>query len=206
MKIIGLTGRARAGKDTTATAIQQWCREHGIWSERLALADPLKASAAAALGVKGTLDEAVAFCEGLKHHGRITVAFAPSSRLELSGREYLQNYGTEAHRDVFGERFWTNVARVRLDDLAEEGVEVAIITDVRFDNEAEFVHDVGGEVWQVLRPAGVDEITTGLEHTSEAGVSAHLLDQQIRNFDSIEALTQLVGVVCDLHIDLMEDK
>lgn len=219
MRIIGLTGRARAGKDTAAGFILKWCADRGIRAERVALADPLKVSAAAALGFDttprpGMVEDAVAFCDDLKQEGcRITVQHLNHSELGprvfssplVSGREYLQRYGTEAHRGVFGDDFWIKVTEDRLNKMAG-AAEVAVITDVRFDNEAMMVRRYEGENWYVQRPAGEEEISTGLEHTSEAGVSANLLDERLLNYGTREEFEAVVHALCDMNINLQEGK
>lgn len=216
MKVIGLTGRARAGKDTAAGFILEWCADRGIRAERVALADPLKVSAAAALGFDttprpGMVEDAVAFCDELKHNGHILLHSQGNSaspfnlKFELSGREFLQRYGTEAHRGVFGEDFWIRVAEERLDRMAGE-IEVAVITDVRFDNEARMVYNHNGENWLVQRPTGEDEISTGLEHTSEAGVDGVYVREFLLNYGTREEFEATVRVLCDMNINLLEGK
>src|SRR5512146_759734 len=169
MKIIGFTGAAGAGKDTAARFALDWCAEHGISAERFAFADPLKVSAARALGFRGTEEQCVEFCDVLKRPGSIR-AFGgeyASGRFEvvaeISGRQFLQFYGTEAHRDMFGSNFWVEVTERKLAEAAGT-LEVAFLTDPRFDNEADMIHAHGGEIWRVVRP-GQETVE---QHASEA--------------------------------------
>ena len=111
-------------------------------------AEPLYRSAAAALGI--TVDELRALKEA-GVDGLITVDHAGEYYSEITGRSYLERYGTGAHRDVFGESFWIDVWQRNA--LAQFGkydgeVERVIITvdDVRFPNEHGRVKELGGYV------------------------------------------------------------
>lgn len=166
MRLIGLTGLAGAGKDIVGGFVLDWATHHGIQAKRDAFADRLKISAAAALGVPAT--EAVAFCNALKEPDaalQIDTPYGPAPR--ISGRKFLQLYGTEAHRDVFGGEFWVNELFKGYDGLFHtQQPDILVLTDVRFENEAEAVRSRGGEIWEVVRD-GVEQDTT---HVSEDGI------------------------------------
>lgn len=189
MKILGITGLARAGKDTTARFVQGWADAHGVTASRDGFADRLKASAAVALGYDG--EQPVEFCDSLKREG-VTVS-TPFSR--ISGREFLQRYGTEAHRDIFGSSFWIDVL---FDDYASGrklSPHVLVIPDVRFPNEARAIKDRDGVIWKVERPeAGLSD---GLEaHASEAGIGDILPNAIIHNDRDLRSLEQTVWALC----------
>lgn len=169
-KIIGVTGRAGAGKDTVHRILDEQFADYPV--NRLAFADLLKDSAMASLGLK--YQSANAF----KQSGSIEVRIG-DTKFEVSGREYLQRYGAEAHREIFGKNFWIDAAFERL----QKGV--TIVTDVRFDNEAASIHEFGGSMWKVERPG--DEIKES-DHSSEQGVSDALIDQFLINDGSIDDL------------------
>lgn len=211
MKIIALAGEARAGKDTAAGIILEWCEEHNLNAVRVAFADPLKVSAARALGFNGTDEDCVDFCNDLKQSGVSIHLHVPNaselgprqiSQKLVTGREYLQLYGTESHRDVFGTDFWVEVTERKIDALdarAELGaeVDVVIITDCRFPNEAKMVNSRDGEVWEVTRPDNTT-LTDGLEaHRSETGLPDGAIEFQIANDGSLEDLWLLVRSVCE---------
>jgi hypothetical protein len=183
--LIGLHGKAKHGKDTSCGILRDHLAEVDprLPTRRDAFADRLKLSAAAALGFEGTVEEAVAFCERLKHPKTyITVSeYTSVPTVKISGREYLQYYGTEAHRDVFDQAFWVNAVMDTYDPQ-----EVLIITDVRFVNEAEAVRERGGEVWHVIRPE-LEEIAES-SHASEQVLPAELIDRTIYNDASLEVL------------------
>jgi hypothetical protein len=169
-KIIGVTGRAGSGKDTVHKILDEQFADYPL--NRLAFADLLKDSAMASLGLK--YQSANAF----KQSGSIRIKIG-DTKFEMSGREYLQRYGAEAHREIFGKDFWIDAAFERL----QKGV--TIVTDVRFDNEAAAIHEFGGMVWKIERPG--DEITES-QHSSEQGVSDALIDQFLVNDGTIDDL------------------
>jgi hypothetical protein len=143
--IIGLTGKKGSGKDTIATHLIE---SNGF--VRVAFADPLKESVAALFDISRDL------IEQLKNDEAALVTLSlydvDQSYAELSVREFLQRYGTEAHRGVFGDQFWLDATRGRITRLLEDGYRDLVFTDVRFDNEAELVRNLGGTMVEVHRP------------------------------------------------------
>lgn len=136
--------------------------------ERKAFADLLKESAMRSLG----LDRSHA--DDFKTRARITVAFGDNEPVvELSGRQFLQLYGLEAHREVFGESFWTDRVLTSLDETT-----TTVITDVRLDDEAEAIRALGGQVWHIERP-GLRIAES--RHATEQGVDDALIDRRIEN-------------------------
>lgn len=214
MKIIGLTGPAGGGKDTVCGFALEWCVENDIEAARFAFADVLKRSAASALGLHTggetgrPTQEAIDFCNRIKQPGvRVHVyqsVFDPDDAphdediANISGREFLQFYGTEAHRDVFGREFWVEAMERKL--AAAAGVlQVAFLTDTRFPNEAAFVNgpDNDGEVWEVVRPEAVGAVEA---HASEAGLPEGAIEFQIHNTGTLEDLRELVRSVCEANL------
>lgn len=174
--LIGLHGRKQAGKDTTCARIAHVMA--GVLDvERVSFADRLYRSAAAALGVtveqlqewKTDPDVTIA----VVGYGYVGVTRPQRSLAELSAREYLQRYGTEAHRDVFGPDFW--VEQVPLDHDRR----IVVVTDVRFENEARAVRRAGGFVVHVVGPRSVENAGDG--HASEKPLPPELVDDTLPN-------------------------
>lgn len=223
--LIGLNGVARSGKDTTADMIEKWCDVHGFTVARHGFADKLKESAAHALGV---FEEEIVFCNKLKgdyERGVIAVHMAtpgtgPNKTVaSITGREFLQYYGTEAHRDVFGSDFWVDALLPGgLDGIEmwepvenarpawfknfkwqnSEGTtggnpaDVCLITDCRFDNEAGRIMDLGGEIWRIERD-GSGAGSAGKEgHASEQLLPGELISLIIDNNGSLSDLGESV--------------
>jgi hypothetical protein len=187
--ILGLSGRAGAGKDLTykllvELADQLVSRGGRMSVVRRAFADPLKVSAARALGVKGDAQACLDFCNRIKGDGLIRVNSASGDHITyLTGREYLQFYGTEAHREVFDDSFWVDASLPKGWNPVSE---LVVVTDVRFPNEAERIHENGGVVWQINRPDGGKIAESA--HSSEVGLHRRYIHRYIDNDGTVDDL------------------
>jgi uncharacterized OsmC-like protein len=188
--LIGLNGRKQAGKDTVYARAAH-IMDGVVEVERFSFADLLYRSAAAALGITVDL---------LQAHKSNPMAVV---RVEVDGvvvvdqtfREFLQRYGTEAHRDVFGLDFWVDAVT-----LYHEG-RIVFVTDVRFPNEATAIRAAGGAVVEVIGPMGR---ATDDAHRSEAPLPMELIDGAILNIvrdDGFRALDAQVAVLLRLHLN-----
>lgn len=203
MKIIGLAGAAGSGKDTSFGMMRDWAGGRSIALRRDAFADRLKKSAAACFGV--TAQDPIEFCDGLKQPG----VFVSIQQLEysdkpprdvgvrVSGRQFLQNYGTEAHRSVFDPDFWVKALFSAYDGkMAHLLPDVLVLTDVRFPNEANAIHARKGEVWRVERPLANSD-NGGLDgHVSEKPLPEGMIDRFIMNDGSLHDLELEVRRTC----------
>jgi hypothetical protein len=188
--LIGLHGRARSGKDTACQFILDWAEENEVDARRDAFADRLKLSAARLFYPDIDVKWALEWADLMKSDGTVTITFTDpvsepvSVTEELTGRQLLQRYGTEAHRDVFDTDFWVNAVM----DTYRPDDELLVVTDIRFPNEAEAIREAGGEVWQVLRTQNVDLEDT---HASEQPLSPDLIDHVLVNDRSLDHLRSL---------------
>jgi hypothetical protein len=66
---------------------------------------------------------------------------------EMTSREFLQHFGTNVIRKIKNEA-WVDSTIKR---ISEEKTQLAIIPDVRFPNEVEAIHRVGGSVMRLTR-------------------------------------------------------
>ena len=105
-------------------------------------------------------------------------------RKDDRGRRLLQDIGMALR--AFDENFWIHKAQ----NLMKGGP--CVFTDVRFQNEADFIRSEGGIIVRVIHGwlAAVDE------HESESGQLAIRSDQSILNDGSIEHLhAQLLEIM-----------
>lgn len=180
--LIGLHGKKQAGKDTVHRRIEALygpASMAGATVERLSFADLLYESAAEALGVfPGDLAHWKADDLVTVRVTRYDPALAANVDLTraLTIREYLQRYGTEAHRRIFGDNFWVDQVAARLREHARK---VVVVTDVRFPNEAEAIFNAGGSVVWVVGPKMVEE--AGDSHASERLLPKHLITHTLFN-------------------------
>jgi len=169
MNIIGITGRARSGKDTLAKILVD---RYGY--RRLAFADPIREFVARLLGVSpeelmdGKLKE------------------TPCARLGFkTPREAMQTLGTEWGRNTMHQSIWAFCLQDRLRGLNWRW-ECAVVPDVRFDNEAKMIRNMGGKIISITRDAA-EPVNP---HVSEAGISPELIDLEITNNLSRDALAR----------------
>lgn len=206
MQLIALNGRAHSGKDTAYTMIDALVREQGGVAERICFADKLKLSGMRALGFDPeSTAEAVATADVLKEHGYVTTTWKDEHnnlvKKSVSGREFWQLYGTEAHRDVFGKDFWVD-ALLPLPPatlLGEPehnmgyflsarypGVDVLVETTTRFPNEAERVLNLGGQVWRIDANVRLGPLPESA-HESERGLPPEYITLTVPNNHSLES-------------------
>jgi hypothetical protein len=176
--LIGLCGPAGAGKNTVAEFLVD---SDGCTFRQIAFADPLYQCISTITGLSiGRLQDRA-------------VKEAVIPWLGKSPRQMLQSMGTEWGRNSVHDEIWIRIAleRAKPELAAGRGV---VITDVRFDNEAQAIIDAGGEVWRVVRPGWRCLDAASAAHSSEAGVSGHLIARIIDNSGSLDALRlQLTG-------------
>lgn len=70
---------------------------------------------------------------------------------EFTPRKALQLIGTEVGRDIFHTDLWVIKAKKQMHNLMSMGIENFVITDVRFANEMNMLHDEGGILIEVQR-------------------------------------------------------
>lgn len=175
--LIGLTGKAGAGKDAAADRL---CAEFGF--VRAAFAAPIKAMGEALLEYAG-LDHAWMYERRLKER---TIP-----ELMASPRHMLQTLGTEWGRQCMGAGFWVRLLEQHLGlgvDLSPVHDRI-VVTDVRFANEAAWVRAHGGTVVRIVR----DQAAAVRAHASEAQMDSIEPDTTIFNGGAmLDGLHELV--------------
>lgn len=160
--LIGITGRARSGKDTVANFIIA-----AIGGYRYSFADPIRAMLVP-LGV----DMSDPYWQARKEE--------PIPALGVSPRRMMQTLGTEWGRQLINPDLWLIMAHQR---LLQSGPGM-IISDVRFDNEAAWIRKHGGRIIHVIRPD-----TKAVEaHASEDGIEMQDTDVRLFNSGTLEEL------------------
>lgn len=176
--LIGIHGKARAGKDTAAKYLVS---EHGF--VRQAFADPLKRAGQAMFG----LNEQETWDDSLKE---VVIPY-----WGMSPREMFQKLGTEGGREVFGEDLWLK----RWLKFYEEYKDLSniVVPDVRFENEAELVRARGGIVIHLTtsRKSALKGNTT--THASEAGVEFKPGDYRLANDGTFAALYAKIDLILE---------
>jgi len=169
MILIGLTGRANAGKSTVARYL---CEQHGF--DELAFATPIKQALALILREFGTT------LEDFEDQARKRT---PIDDIARTPRELLQTLGTEWGRDRVCDGLWVRILARRLARL--DYAPAIVVSDVRFANEAQWIRDIGGKVWGVVRPRAS---AVPAAHASEIGIPPELVDKVLLNDTDVYAL------------------
>ena len=148
--LIGLAGRAGAGKDTVAGIIREEAALAGQRTAVASFADPLYRAISAITGIPVAMLRDRTFKED-------TIDW-----LGKSPRQLLQTLGTEWGRNMMGENFWVEIFR-----NAAEQYDTVVVSDVRFPNEVDVItEDMGGVVYRVVKAnSGSND-----QHLSEAGI------------------------------------
>lgn len=168
MNIVGITGSAGSGKDTLADMIKS-----DGW-ERFAYADALKHICMDYLGLS--------YNDAYTQEGKTKF----NEFWGMTNREILQKVGTDAMRNGFCKDVWIKIAELKLKEMLDSGKKV-IVTDVRFDNEAELIESLGGCVAKIVRNVNILN-NAEQSHVSEKGISDDLISFVIQNNLSKEDL------------------
>lgn len=170
--LIGLTGRKQSGKDTFYQILSSE-PANGQPVLRLSFADKMKESFAALFDIQ--LAEIEHWKNEWVDWAAIRYQAAAHKRFQM--RELLQRYGTEAHREIFGNDFWVNMLFTeRL--VADLDRAMFVVTDVRFKNEAERIKELGGHIVKIERE-DLDNVTD--LHASEQPITNELIDLTLAN-------------------------
>jgi hypothetical protein len=193
--IIGVVGRAGAGKDTVCNMAVSLLYERRIDALRIACADPLKEIC---IHVFGTAFDLPPSC----FTGSQVEKNAPLNNVSgWTGRKILQHIGTEGFRYV-QPTVWSRLMYARAEKLlAEQQVDAVFVSDIRMPEEAQIIQNNGGIIVRVVRPS--NEITNqGLPgHSSELQQASIREDFVINNEDrSLDELRVLVrSLLVELH-------
>lgn len=177
--IIGISGRARSGKDTVADIV---VRRYGF--SKLSLAAPIKEACRTIFGwttdhTDGVLKDCIDPRWGI----------SPRQTMQLLGTEFGQLLLCDKSPDfaaLTGRNLWVN----RLLDSAR-GRSV-VVSDVRFPHESEAIQRSGGIIIRVRRPSADSAAST---HASETSLDAIRPDFCIDNTGTIEDLESAVTVI-----------
>jgi len=180
MKILGLCGYKQSGKSTLAQVART-----DFNFRRMGFADELKNiiqrlwPAFTEDHMFGELKEEV-----VEEYGK-------------SFREVVQHVGTDLFR-AYDPDVWVRSTRQAIEHYEHQmgrAVRPLVIDDLRFDNEAELIHELGGEVWEVSKGESRTD-----SHLSEQGLTI-IPDRYIGNTGSLNGYKALVKVALEDFVD-----
>lgn len=164
MRLIGLIGQARVGKDTVAAHLY---RQHDF--EQTSFAYRMKLMLQAAF-------PDVNFNGGDREQ--------PIGWLGKSPRHLMQTLGTEWGRNCIHPDLWTMLTARDIAAARSNNFGGLVVTDVRFHNEANMILAQGGELWHVLR----DDAPKVAAHESELYDWANFPRRIIANDGTLDEL------------------
>lgn len=168
MKLIGLAGRAGAGKDMVADHLVE---RHGY--RQISFAAPIK-RALVEMVPEITAD----------HFRRRDLKEATLKSIPSTPRHMAQTLGTEWGRGDICKDLWIRIAMSEVERVVRLGFRGVVISDVRFPDEVKAIRQRGGIVYKVIRP-GSDDGTDG-GHESEQDLDD--VDSVILNDGTLEDL------------------
>lgn len=175
-RYIGLAGFAGSGKNAVGKILE------GFDYHQIAFADAVRDCI---YRLAPRLTEYIDVADFVDHDGWDVAKKNPEVR------RLLQVMGTEVGRNMFGQDAWINATagKMNVDNKY-------VFTDVRFENEAQWIKLIGGKLWYVDRP-GVQAVNN---HISEHALAGYNFDAIIRNEGSLEDLKITVSEVYDDNI------
>lgn len=171
ISLIGFSGPMGCGKSTAIEELKAMCPNRHIVLVKFA----------------GTLYEIQDFI-----YDRIA-AVHPRPTGFVKDRRLLQILGTEWGRDCISESLWVRLWRANVERALEfhpvGKPTLVVCDDVRFDNEAEVLTQLGGVIVQIRTSRNHERINTkaGIaNHQSEAGIADRFVGVRVDNDDSVQ--------------------
>ena len=189
--IIGICGLIGCGKGTAADILVE---QHNF--VKLSFADKLKDGVATVFGwdramLEGDTDDSREWRETQDDF------WTKETKRTVTPRLVLQEFGTDCMRNGFFDGIWVSLVKQQLLDNPTKNF---VIPDVRFDNEANMIKKLNGQVWRVRR--GADPVwfrmyqDIGVEpkdvHKSEWAWANVNFDAVIDNHSTLEELKNQV--------------
>lgn len=173
--VVGITGRANAGKNETARLLGA--------THVIEFAEPLYRMISAMTDIPVWKLRDRAFKEQV------------IPWLGKSPRQLLQTLGTDWGRNLICPDVWITIAKMKAQLAIAESKwlpdrpHVIAFPDLRFDNEAEMIaQEFGGHILETVRP----DADTCVGHISEAGISRRLIDRTLVNGGTLDEFREVV--------------
>ena len=125
MRLVGISGLARSGKDSIYLKCEPILKNMGYSVKRVAFADCLKSEC----------DELLSKYTGIS-------AFTENTEEKEIIRPLLVTYGTHIRRKL-NKNCWIDKIDEMVKNFISENI-ITFVTDVRFENEIDWIHDLGG--------------------------------------------------------------
>lgn len=180
--IIGLHGKAGCGKNTAADFFAYQNKTDTI--RQLAFGAGVKTVTAAFFNIP--------IHKFYNHKDEV------SERWGMTHRSMLQKVGTEFARNTITKEYWILYLMPEMEKLLAEGVDIIFVTDVRFENEADWVTKLGGYMLKIIRPRAFQLVGEEAEHESEQVLPERMIDGVLVNDRSPQLLGEKLATLIDL--------
>lgn len=191
--IIGLSGKASSGKDTTADIL---VRIYGF--QKTALANPMKKVCMDVYGFTHTQ-----LWGPSEHRNAPDMRYPRKDGTYLTPREALQRLGSEWARNNY-EDTWVDLVMRQADQMLQADSPLyptppkgVIITDIRFPNEFDALKKRGAKVVRIKRP-GAGLKGEAANHSSEIALDQHLNSEFDYVLDNSGTMEQLEDNVVEM--------
>lgn len=189
--LVGLTGKIGAGKTTSAHILKECC---GF--TEYTMADPIKQ---------------IAMIMGFEHsevYGTQEEKLANNSLWGISGRAFLQKFGTDVCRDMLPSKIpemsdiWV---RLFTRFIKSGRAKHILVSDVRFLSEEQAIRDNGGIIIEINRTSQVPDMewinvqSDMHQHKSETEQSQINPNYVVKNCGTLEELTVALHTVIVKH-------
>lgn len=182
--IIGLGSTAQVGKDTAAAYLE---KKYPGRVKRVGFADKLKQ-----------------VCEilfGLSHdqlYGPVSVKEKVDPRYNLTPREIMQGVGQKM-REIYPQIWVDSLFLTEIPEAEAQGFDCFVISDVRYPNEGDKIHEQGGFVINITRNAG--GVSVGADHSSETAMRDYKnFDFEIENNASLDEYFRKLDTIVEENI------
>jgi len=124
-------------------------------------------------------------------------------------RKKLQTAGTEQGRAIYGPDIWVRTLEnwIKLRQIRGDNIDVVLVTDCRFPNEAEWIKSNGGLLIRVRAPSrnrqalvfesddDTEKMLSIMNHPSETSLDDFPFDYYIENEPSMRVTPQLQSII-----------
>lgn len=184
--VIGLSGKSGSGKDTVADIICNSTERKDIIRYKNSFADGIKDVLLFGLNLFNDYEEIEKNKNSKDYIPNFTMYGEP-----MTTRQALQNVGQE-FKKIFGEDVWVKSLKNTIGDNYKYNFILTIITDVRFENEFDFVkNELGGKMILVTNPN-----SNNYEHISEKPIDREY-DYIIENNGTLKELKNKVKKILE---------
>ena len=185
---IALLGKANTGKNTVADVIQHTTTidrgQGGFRRAQLAFADPIKEN------VRNMFPHLPRkwLYGASKFRNEIIEGAIDEDGNPLTVRQALIDEGTRGRK--YNPNIWLNVFQHRFDKLTRKGHGLVIVTDVRFRDEFDYLHDGGFYIVRVKRVT--DSKINHASETNQDSIDDSECDYVIDNNGTLELLHTII--------------